>query len=304
MKLTDISLNECKEKCRNGTLSLAIGPFNFSISSTLNDVQINLYKLYASFPLLPDDSLIDFTVKVDKPKGIRRWYRPQVFFYLDEQSPFLPLPASQAFPLLEWGMNWCIGRHSHQFLMIHAAVLEKDGIAIILPADSGSGKSTLTALLSLNGWRLLSDEMALIDHSTLKVQALCRPTSLKNQSIEVVQSIANEQAHNITYSDIVNDTNKGTICHLKPEEEHVFQVANSVTATHVIFPKYTARKDELIEEVDQGIAMMQVIENSFNYNILGKTGFDTLCRLMNQVNCYNYRYSNNQAALSFFDQLK
>ena len=53
--------------------------------------------------------------------------------------------------------------HAHQYLIIHAAVVEKNGLAAILPAPPGSGKGTLTAGSVLSGWRLLSDELTLID---------------------------------------------------------------------------------------------------------------------------------------------
>jgi predicted ATPase len=46
--------------------------------------------------------------------------------------------------------------------MLHAAVVEKNGKALILPALPGSGKSTLSAALAMNGWRFLSDEFTMI----------------------------------------------------------------------------------------------------------------------------------------------
>jgi serine kinase of HPr protein (carbohydrate metabolism regulator) len=52
------------------------------------------------------------------------------------------------------------------------------GKGVLLSAVSGSGKSTLSAELALNGWRLLSDELALID-SEVKLVPLTRPVSLK-----------------------------------------------------------------------------------------------------------------------------
>ena len=65
--------------------------------------------------------------------------------------------------MLEWGLNWCVAGHAHQYLMLHAAALERNGRAVILPGDPGAGKSTLTAALMLSGWRLLSDEITLVD---------------------------------------------------------------------------------------------------------------------------------------------
>ena len=303
MQLASIDYNECKQRLFKGQLNLSIGSFNFSISSKFSSVAKNLYALYADFPLLDANAIVDFTIRVDKPAGIRSWFKPQVLFYLDEQSPFLPLPARQAFPLLEWGMNWCIAKHCHQYLMLHAAVLEKDNICVVLPAESGSGKSTLTTLLSLNGWRLLSDEMAMFDLSTQELHPLARPISLKNGSIPLTQSLANNSNQRIVLSDIVDDTNKGTISHLKPNEASVKQMTKPAKATHVIFPKYQANASTLANSLDQGLAMMQVIENSFNYNLLGEQGFDTLCDIMNQVDCYQFTYSNNNEALAFFNQL-
>src|SRR3546814_15972535 len=86
--------------------------------------------------------------------------------------------------MLEWGLNWCIGAHGHQFLIIHAAVIERNGLAAILPGAPGSGKSTLTACLVHNGWRLLSDEMALVSLQDGGLTALARPISLKNRRSE------------------------------------------------------------------------------------------------------------------------
>src|SRR2546423_11656048 len=110
----------------------------------------------------------------------RRWWKPQVLFRFDDTPAFHPLPADQAFPILEWGLNWCVSAHCHQYLIVHAAVLEQGGRALLLQGPPGCGKSTLCAGLASRGWRLLSDELALIDPATAEVAALARPISLKN----------------------------------------------------------------------------------------------------------------------------
>lgn len=69
------------------------------------------------------------------------------------------------FALLQWGMNWCIAGHARHYLVLHAAVLERDGGAVVLPGDSGAGKSTLTAALMLAGRRLLLSHLL---HQTLR----------------------------------------------------------------------------------------------------------------------------------------
>ncbi|TXL12561.1 hypothetical protein BMR05_15020 [Methylococcaceae bacterium HT4] len=83
-------------------------------------------------------------------------------------------------------MNWCISSQLNTYLIIHAAVIEKSGYAVIMPAPPGSGKSTLTASLIQEGWRLLSDELTIIDVQNACVVPFPRPVSLKNESIDII----------------------------------------------------------------------------------------------------------------------
>ena len=109
-------------------LGLVTGPFVFRIHSPLADVATGLHRLYADFPLA-EEPYADFHVRLDRVTGPRRYYRPQVQFQMDGTTPFMPLPRPQAFAMLEWGMNWCIAATAHYYLMLHAAVLERDGRA-------------------------------------------------------------------------------------------------------------------------------------------------------------------------------
>ena len=127
-------------------LDLRTGPFRFLIRSRREDVARGLERLYPDFPL-EVDGFRDFHVRVDAVAGLRRCYKPQCNFWHDEHAPFKPLPLNHAFPLLEWGMNWCIAGYAQHYLMLHAAVLERRGRAVILPGDPGAGKSTL-----INRW--------------------------------------------------------------------------------------------------------------------------------------------------------
>ncbi len=102
------------------------------------------------------------------------------------------MPLGHAMPLLEWALNWCISTDAHQFLIVHAAAIERNGLAVVLPAPPGSGKSTLCAALIHRGWRLLSDELALLSLVDGTLHALARPVSLKNRSIDVMSEYARE----------------------------------------------------------------------------------------------------------------
>lgn len=299
MKVSTLSLPEIKRLCKTSGIKLKIGPFNFAITSRIPDIARNIFRVYQDFDIASDDDILDFSINIDKPLSLRRWFKPQVEFKLEGYSPFLPLPAYQAFPLMEWGMNWCIAQNSYDYLTIHAAVVEKNGFTAILPAHSGSGKSTLSAILVSNGWRLLSDEMTLINLQSLLVAPLARPVSLKNESISLIK----QDYTNSVFSDVVDDTNKGTIGHLKPPSNSVNRINECSPISAFVFPKYRAGAKAKVEKKEKGEAFMEVIEQSFNYEILGQKGFETLTSIISDATCFDFVYSSTQDAIDLFEKL-
>lgn len=65
---------------------------------------------------------------------------------------------------------WITAVNRHEFLLdIHAGVVGNDAACLLLPGAPGSGKSTLTAALVHAGYRLYSDEVALLADGTFDV---------------------------------------------------------------------------------------------------------------------------------------
>jgi len=158
MQLKTIPESRLATLLASGDFVLRIGPFSVQLKADFDRVPELIQRLYADCRIEAPTGLADFHLRLSRPRNLRRFYRPQVRFLIDGSSPFAPFPADHAFPLFEWGLNWSVASHSHQFLMLHSAVVEKNGKAVLLPAWPGSGKSTLAAALVYRGWRLLSDE--------------------------------------------------------------------------------------------------------------------------------------------------
>jgi hypothetical protein len=222
-----------------------------------------------------------------------------VLFQSDGYSPFKPLPFDQAFPMFEWGLNWCVSSNADRYLMIHAAVVEKGGFAAILPAPPGSGKSTLCAALVNRGWRLLSDELALIRLGDGELIPLPRPVSLKNASIDIIR----QYEPGVTISREVRDTMKGTVAHMKAPTDSVIRSNETVRAAWVIFPKYREGAATSLEVLPQSRTFMRVADNSFNYSLLGIKGFETLAGLIDKSLCYDFTYSKLDEAIETFAAL-
>ncbi len=121
-------------------LRLRTGPAVVAVRSRLAAVAEGIALHYAEHDSPGEETFADFHVSVDRPRGLRRWWRPQVRFLFDGESPFTPLPGDQGFPMLEWGLNWCLYSHLHRYVILHAAVIERGGRALILPGDAGFGQ--------------------------------------------------------------------------------------------------------------------------------------------------------------------
>lgn len=255
--------------------------------------------LYAEHEVGESSDFADFHVRVDRPLGLRRWLNPQVVFQFDGAPPFNPLPGDQGFPLLEWGLNWCVSGHLHQYLIIHAAVVERGGQALLLPAPPGSGKSTLCAALVSRGWRLLSDELSLVSPDTGNVAALVRPISLKNASIAVIGRFAPEMLIGPT----VHDTLKGSVAHVKPPIDSVRQQADPAKPRWVVTPRYAAGQPACLQPLAKGRTFIQLADSAFNYELHGRQGFDVIGDLVASCDCYEFSYSDLDEAVAIFDDM-
>ena len=298
MIVAELSPEELRNKLRNG-MRLRTGPLVTQIQTELPDIVSGIALHYAQHPIEASSGFADFHVRIAKPRGLRHWLQPQVLFFFDNEPPFHPLPADQAFPMLEWGLNWCVSNWCHQYISIHAAVVERNGKALMLPAPPGSGKSTLCAGLIQRGWRLLSDELALIDPTTLEICPLPRPVSLKNASIEVIKKFAPA----VTMNTPVHDTIKGTVAHMSPPTAAVARATEKAMPGWLVLPQYIPQAPATLAPLSKARGLMALIENSFNFNLHGEQGFSALADWIDASESYTFSYSSLEEAVEIFDAL-
>ncbi len=300
MILGDLSFDELENRLAGPGLALHSGPFVSRIHTQVPELIEGLQLLYRESALAEQAAFVDFHIDINKKSGFRRWVHPQIQFCFDGKAPFNPFPAGQALPLFEWGLNWSITQHAHQYLIIHAAVIEKDGHAVVMPAPPGSGKSTLCAGLVNNGWRLLSDELTLFSLRDGRVVPLARPVGLKNESIDVIRRFAPQAV----ISPVTTDTHKGSVAMMKPPAESVLRVNESVLPAWVVFPKYCAGEEAQLTPHSKAQACLSLGENAFNYSIHGADGFRLLTRVLDRCACYDFRYSRLSDAVDIFSRLR
>lgn len=299
LSLGELSAHQLPQRLRGAGLRLRTGPFVMHIRSPHTLVADGLRTLYGPYPIESDATFAEFALNIDHGAGLRRWLRPQVRFVFDGRTVFEPLPTNQAFPLLEWAMNWCVSNHAHQYLILHAAVVARGDLAMVLPAPPGSGKSTLCAALIHSGWRLLSDELTLIGMDDGLISPLCRPVSLKNQSIDVIRRFA----PGVRFNQITHDTAKGSVTHMAVSEEHLQQIHRKASPRWVVYPRYEPGAPTELRPRPRSAAVEDLARNAFNFSIQAGAGFDRLCDVVEQSDCFDFRYSDLASAMATFDAL-
>lgn len=288
---------ELREDLAGGGLRLEMGPFLVRIRSDISAVAEHVRQLYTDFPVRSGDGE-HISVAVTRPRGLRHVIRPQAMLTVNGTSPFLPLPATLAGPFVEWGLNWSIGRTAHRWLVLHAAVVERDGLAMIMPARPGSGKSTLCAALVLAGWRLFSDEFGLVDPTTGRVSPIPRPISLKDRSIGIIRG----RGPDVVMSPERVDVEGARFVHMKPPTDSVGRAREPAQPAWVVVPKYAAGERTSLERQPRARTLMALADQSFNYNYLGPQGFRCVADLMGECECLALRYSDLDDALAVLDR--
>lgn len=299
LRLAAVSDADLERSLCCGAFRLMIGGMSIRIDSEVPELRAGLRCIYDHYPVSIDGGRYDYDLQIRPASPLRRWIRRNAVFALSGQAPFLPMAAEHAHALFEWGLNWTIGSSVHQYLVLHSAVVEKKGRGVMLAATSGSGKSTLAAELSMRGWRLFSDELAMIDGPEPSLVPLPRPVSLKNQSIELIRR-RHPQA---VFGPLARDTHKGTIAHLRVPDESVDRAAETVRPALIVFPKWSSDAELQVNSVGQGQAAMRLIDQSFNYPLLGQAGFERLADLVQAAEAWELTYSSLDEAVDVLDDL-
>ena len=296
MNVGEASRQELESRLAGPGLQVQLGPFVVRIRSRLTAFAPLLSEFYDQHPTDPP-GFVDFDVQVQPSRGPRGGR--QACFLADGRKPFWPLPAEHTLPALEWGINWCIATRSNHLLMLHSAVVERGGSAILFPAWSGHGKSTLCTALVHSGWRLLSDEFGLVRPEDGALVPVPRLIPLKNESIEVIRRFRPQAVIGPSF----HGTRKGTVAHVRPPADSVRRADEIARPRLFVFPRWVAGAPLTIEPVDKGEAFLMVATNAFNYETLGEIAFDLVRDMVRSCDCYALTYSDLDEVIAAIDTL-
>jgi len=287
------SLAEVRSRLATSGIGLTNGPFRARIFSRSLQVAEGVHALYRHHTAHDSSDFCDLTVNISSPRRLP-FRTGRTHLVVDGELWCRPR-GDLSYACLEWGMNWFVFRRAHHLLVLHSANLAYGDVGILMPADPGSGKSTLCAGLAHRGWRLMSDELTLIEPRTRQMIALARPICLKNESIPCIRDFAPEAEFGPL---MVDSSQELEIAHLKPPLEAVRDYQRTATPRLIVFPRFDsdARQTQLTP-VHRGQALIRVIQCGFNYRSLAQDGFQVLSSMIDECQCFDICYSDLEDAV-------
>lgn len=141
--------------------------------------------------------------------------------------------------------------------------------------------------------------MALVSLKDQSITPIPRPISLKNASIEIIES----RSPDAVMGKPIQGTAKGTVAHLMPPYSSIKSSGVKSKAAAVVFPKYRQGSSTALSPLSKGRTFITLAQNSFNYHVLGPHAFDTLTTLIDGCNCYDFTYQKLDEALKVFENL-
>jgi len=299
MLVSDIPRAELARRLRREGLHLVTGAFTTHLRIELPHLVDEFAQMYSDFPLDEPQAIDDFTVRLASPSLLRTYFRQQAQSWVDGVDMMEPMQLDHAYPMLESSLNMAVAIGDFVPMVVHSAVLERDGRALLMPAPSGSGKSTLCAALAWRGWRLLSDEMAVFCEETGGLRSNPRPVSLKNRSVDVIAG----REPQACFSRVYRGTNKGDVAYMKPPIEAVTRAQEIAAPGLLIAPVFRPGSPPVVLSLERAAAFRWLVDNSTNYSSKLRTGFNLLTGFVERCALYSLTYSNLDEAIETIDRL-
>lgn len=184
-------------------------------------------------------------------------------------------------------------------LAVHAAAVTDGRRTIVLAGLSGSGKSTLAATLLARGYRLFSDEVALLDQDGDLVPiplGLC----LKEGSWPLLKD------HFPEFADLpVHKRWDGlAVRFLEPDSIAFAGEGDKRRATHLCFPRFLPDGAGCLERLSPVNALRRLTESGYQVPGLTVESADRIVAWITGLSCFSLTYSSTEEALRLLDAVQ
>lgn len=207
------------------------------------------------------------------------------------------LRANELMPIVIQSLVQGVLDRGRYAIAFHASAVRRNGRCILLPASSGGGKSTLCAALLHRGFEFLSDDVVLLDGTSLGLRGVPLPLSLKAGSWPILQ----RRFPTMDALDVHERPDRKLVKYLAPS---LLASTNDIHAAGwMIFPEFTPDADVELRHLDQSTALSRLISQAFAPSLrLSGEIFELLAEFVRPMRCCQLTFSSLDSAVSLIDR--
>lgn len=197
--------------------------------------------------------------------------------HLDDQLLTTALSSSDAIRDLVRSVNREMMLASPESLFLHSSAVEHAGAAVLLPGMQDAGKTTMAAGLARDGLRYLTDEVVVLDPTSLVVRPFAKPLSVDPGSWEVLADL--RPTGDAAFSSVQWQV-----------PAHAFgdhAVAPDSRPRLVVFPHYEAEAVTALSPMTPAEALMELARHCLNLLDHGPRGLAALAEVVTR--CPSFR---------------
>jgi energy-coupling factor transporter ATP-binding protein EcfA2 len=228
-----------------------------------------------------DSSLGDYVRSVFEPLEVRGFpdhvysvvtAEPnRIDIYLDGALVACGSDAANAVEWLMWDLNQRVVRASSEHVLFHAAGVEANGRAVLLPGRSGSGKTTLAGALVHSGLAYLSDEVIALHKSRFEVLPYPRALVLKGDGFNPLFDLLPSPC---------------PARFVAPRAIRPGAIGRPCPPRFVVFPRYSPGTPTSMKRVRPDSAFIQLVANTVNMSREGAEGVGAVAQVASRCACF------------------
>jgi hypothetical protein len=277
------------------TVCVRLSSFSARVSSTCPLILNQLASLYpdATAPQRSAETtgpLLAVVEESRQPGADRYWLRAAS----GEECSFAE--ARDVVAHLEYLINAAAAVGLGHHLLIHAGAVATSSSALILPGASGQGKSTLVTALAQGGLFYLSDELAVVDRSSLKALPFLKPICLKDGGYQALTS-----SFDLRGSFRAQRADGVSVCYLPAPLPCPPNAAFRIG--YVVLPVRRMGAALELKPTARAQALAELARNSLNLPRHGAAGLEAIARVVEGAACYTLIYDSAPDAASTLSKL-
>lgn len=239
--------------------------------------------------LLPQRTDLDLAIVVE-PEGSQWRLR------LNGTAQGNAVPVEWLMPAIYGRLRIIAYQRFPYLLAMHAAVVGDGRRTIVLPGRSGSGKSTLAATLLARGYRLFSDEIALLAQDGGLVP-IPLGLGLKEGSWPLLEgdypALAATPVHRRWDGVMVRYLEPGSLVFAEGDDGR--------RVTHLCFPHFQPDSPGGLERLSPVNALRRLTETGYQVSGLTVENVDRIVAWICGLSCFSLSYSSTEKALRMLD---